>query len=232
MPSPGDETAGAQRHARLRASAADREQVIEVLKAAFVQDRITKNELDQRVGKVLTSRTYDDLDALTADIPAGLTRAQRAEPPRPSDNSRKLIRRASAGFGGTVFVAAEAAALPHFPVVTALFLGAVPAMFVAGLLATLLTLIKWVLDRSSSRQFSPGPPSGARDHAARLPAPASPAAQAPADRSPPAARRRSGAKPSSPFAIARPSATAAAAITDDTRLIRTAPSLRLVRGTI
>jgi hypothetical protein len=178
MPSPGDETAaGSQRHARLRASAADREQVIEVLKAAFVQDRITKDELDQRVGKVLASRTYDDLDALTADIPAGLTRAQRAEPARPSDNGRKLIRRASAGFGGTVFVAAEAAALPHFPVVTALFLGAVPAMFVAGLLATLLTLIKWILDRSSGRQTSQGPTPGARDHAARLPAPASPAAQ-------------------------------------------------------
>src|SRR5580658_1203732 len=41
MASPGDETAaGAERHARLRASAADREQAIEALKAAFVQDRI------------------------------------------------------------------------------------------------------------------------------------------------------------------------------------------------
>lgn len=39
---------------RLRASAADREQVIEVLKVAFVQDRITEDELDQRIGKVLT----------------------------------------------------------------------------------------------------------------------------------------------------------------------------------
>jgi hypothetical protein len=181
MASPGDETAaGVQRHARLRASAVDREQVIEVLKAAFVQDRITKDELDQRVGKVLASRTYDDLDALTADIPAGLTRAQRAEPARGSDDGRKLIRRASAGFGGTVFVAAEAAevaAFPHFPVVTALFLGSVAAMFVAGLLATLLTLIKWILDRSSGGQTSQGPTPGARDHAARLPASASPAAQ-------------------------------------------------------
>jgi hypothetical protein len=180
MAGPGDETAGAERRTRLRASAVDREQVIEVLKAAFVQDRITKDELDQRVGKVLASRTYDDLDALTADIPAGLPRAQPAEPARGSDDGRKLIRRASAGFGGTVFVAAEAAevaAFPHFPVVTALFLGSVAAMFVAGLLATLLTLIKWVLDRSSGRQTSQGAPSGAGDNAARPPAPASPAAQ-------------------------------------------------------
>ena len=63
MASPGDETAaGAESHTRLRASAADHEQAIEVLKVAFVQDRITKDELDQRIGKVLASRTYDDLD--------------------------------------------------------------------------------------------------------------------------------------------------------------------------
>jgi len=207
MPSPGDETAaGAQRHTRLRASAADREQVIEVLKAAFVQDRITKDELDQRIGKVLASRTYDDLDALTADIPAGLTRAQPAEPARGSDDGRKLIRRASAGFGGTVFVAAEAAALPHLDAVTALFLGSVAGMFVAGLLAALLTLIKWVLDRSSGRQTSQGPPPGARDNAARHPAPASPAAQPRqiGDRKRPGAEAARSRLPRSPSAGLRP----------------------------
>jgi hypothetical protein len=178
MASPGDETAaGAERHARLRASAVDREQVIEVLKAAFVQERITKDELDQRIGKVLVSRTYDDLDVLTADIPAGLTRAQPAEPVRGSDDSKKLIRRASAALGGTVFVTAEAAALPHLPVVPALFIGSVAGMFVAGLLAVLLTLITWVIDRSSGRQPSQGPPPGARDNAAQHPALASPAGQ-------------------------------------------------------
>ena len=178
MASPGDETAaGAESHTRLRASAADREQVIEVLKVAFAQDRITKDELDQRIGKVLASRTYDDLDVLTGDIPAGLTRAQPAEPARGSDDGKKLIRRASAALGGTVFVTAEAAALPHLDVVPALFVGSVAGMFVAGLLAVLLTLIKWVLDRSSGRQPSQGPPPGACDNAARHPAPASPAAQ-------------------------------------------------------
>jgi hypothetical protein len=178
MASPGDETAaGAQCHARLRASAADREQVIEVLKAAFVQDRITKDELDQRIGKVLASRTYDDLDVLTADIPAGLTRAQPAEPVRPADSGKKVIWRASAALGGAVFVTAEAAALPYLDVVPALFLGSVAGMFGGGLLAVLLTLIKWVLDRSSHRQLSQGAPPGARDSAARRPAPASPAAQ-------------------------------------------------------
>ncbi|MGH3153700.1 MAG: DUF1707 SHOCT-like domain-containing protein [Streptosporangiaceae bacterium] len=220
MVSPGDETAaGAERHARLRASAVDREharlrasavdreQVIEALKAAFVQDRITKDELDQRVGKVLASRTYDDLDILTADIPAGLPRAQLAEPARGSDGGKKLIRRASAGSGGTFFVAAAAASLPHFDVLTALFFGSVAGMFVGGLLATLLTLIKWVLDRSSGRQTSQGPSPGAGDNAARHPAPASPAAQPRQI----GHRKRPGAEAARPRSpIGKPAATAAA----------------------
>ena len=173
MASPGDETAGAERHTRPRASAADREQVIEVLKAAFVQDRITKDELDQRVGQVLASRTYDDLDVLTADLPAGLARAQLAEPAQGSDDVQKQIRRASAASGGTVFVTAAAAALPHFDVVTAVFFGSVAGMFVAGLLGGLLTLIKWILDRPAAKQASQGPPPGAGDNADRHAAPAS-----------------------------------------------------------
>jgi Domain of unknown function (DUF1707) len=182
MASPGDETAaGAERHARLRASAADREQAIEVLKAAFVQDRISKDELDQRIGKVLASRTYDDLDILTADIPAGLTRAQPAEPARGSDDGKKLIRRASAAAAGTGFVMTEAAlaALPHYPVsaLGALAAGSVIGALAAGLLAVLLTLIKWVLDRSSVRQSSLGAPAGARENTAGHPAPASPGPQ-------------------------------------------------------
>ena len=75
---PGDEKAAAGR-GHLRASHADREQVIGTLKAAFVQGRLTKDELDVRVGQTLAARTYADLAVLTADIPAGLAAAQ---PPR------------------------------------------------------------------------------------------------------------------------------------------------------
>jgi hypothetical protein len=56
----------------LRACHADREQVIGVLKAAFVQGRLGKDELSARVGQALAARTYADLAALTADLPAGL----------------------------------------------------------------------------------------------------------------------------------------------------------------
>jgi Domain of unknown function (DUF1707) len=48
-------------HGRLRASHADREQVVELLKAAFVQGRLTQDELDGRIGQALAARTSADL---------------------------------------------------------------------------------------------------------------------------------------------------------------------------
>ena len=74
--------AGAGGRTRMQASHADRDQVIDVLKAAFVQGRLAKDEFDLRVGQVLGSRTYADLNALTADIPAGLVSAQSPSPAR------------------------------------------------------------------------------------------------------------------------------------------------------
>jgi hypothetical protein len=74
---PGDDMAAATAgHGRLRASHADREHVLGVLKAAFVQGMLTKAELDARVGQTFVSRTHAELAALTADIPAGPLGAQ------------------------------------------------------------------------------------------------------------------------------------------------------------
>jgi hypothetical protein len=68
----GDQTAaGAAGHGRFLASHTDREQVVDRLKAAFVEGRLTKDELDARAGQAFAARTYADLAALTADIPAG-----------------------------------------------------------------------------------------------------------------------------------------------------------------
>ena len=58
-------------YANVRASAADRERAIDVLKAAFAEGRLTKEEHDARVGRAYASRTYADLAALSADLPAG-----------------------------------------------------------------------------------------------------------------------------------------------------------------
>jgi hypothetical protein len=83
MPGPGDQTSAAEgrSHGDLRASHADREQVIGTLKAAYVEGRLTEDELDARVGQVYASRTYAELAAVTADIPAELTAARSARDP-------------------------------------------------------------------------------------------------------------------------------------------------------
>ncbi len=74
MAGPGDEiAAGAGGRGHLRASHADREQVIDTLKAAFVQGRLDKDEFDLRVGQTFAARTYAQLAVITADLLAGLT---------------------------------------------------------------------------------------------------------------------------------------------------------------
>lgn len=79
---PGDDMAAATAgHGRLRASHADREHVLDLLKAAFVQGLLTKDEFDMRVGRTFASRTYAELAALNADIPAGLIGAQPLSKP-------------------------------------------------------------------------------------------------------------------------------------------------------
>jgi hypothetical protein len=78
MAGSGEETTpGPVGHGHLRASDTDREQVIDVLKVAFVQGRLTKDELDLRVGQALRSRTHAEQAAVIADLPAGLIRAEQ-----------------------------------------------------------------------------------------------------------------------------------------------------------
>jgi hypothetical protein len=81
MVGPGDERTRIEGSIHLRASHADRDQVVEVLKAAFIQGRLDKDELDLRVGKVFASRTYADLNTLTADLPV---RPAAPQPPGPA----------------------------------------------------------------------------------------------------------------------------------------------------
>jgi hypothetical protein len=59
---PGDQmAAAADGYGRMRASRADREQVIDTLKAAFVQGRLTKDELGERVARALVPLTHAEL---------------------------------------------------------------------------------------------------------------------------------------------------------------------------
>ena len=53
------------------AANADRERTVGVLRAGFTEGRLTQDELDERVTRAYVARTYGDLWALTADLPAG-----------------------------------------------------------------------------------------------------------------------------------------------------------------
>jgi len=89
MAGPGDEiTAGATGHGRLRASRADREQVVSTLKAAFVQGMLDRDEFDQRVGQAFAAWTHADLATVTANLPAGLAAAQPPTPARTPGKAR------------------------------------------------------------------------------------------------------------------------------------------------
>ena len=88
---PGDElAASAAGRGRLRVSHADREQVIDTLKAAFVQGMLAKDEFDLRVSQAFASRTYAELAAVTVGLPAEPTAAQ---PPGPAPAPDVIMQR-------------------------------------------------------------------------------------------------------------------------------------------
>jgi hypothetical protein len=81
---------------------ADRERVIDLLKAAFVQGRLTRDEFDARVGLVLAARTRAELTAVAADLPVDLIGA----PPRTKTRNR-LSMNSAVTAGAAVAVAAN-----------------------------------------------------------------------------------------------------------------------------
>lgn len=53
------------------AATADRERAVGVLRAGFVEGRLSQDELDDRIAQAYAARTYADLWSVTADLPAG-----------------------------------------------------------------------------------------------------------------------------------------------------------------
>jgi hypothetical protein len=145
--------AAAAGRGHLRASHADREHVIETLKAAFVQGRLAKDEFDVRVGQTFGSRTYAELAALTADLPAGLAGVRPPRKPARAQTRRPVNTPVKAGVRA-IIAAIMMLAAPfatdgqHHPLAAvALVLGAV-AFFVASFIAW-----AWIL--SHSRRSGP-----------------------------------------------------------------------------
>jgi Domain of unknown function (DUF1707) len=75
---------------RLRASHEDRDRVIELLRMAAGDGRLTADELDERLERALSARTFGELAALTEDLPAARGAGPAPEP-------KKVLRIERAG---------------------------------------------------------------------------------------------------------------------------------------
>jgi lysozyme family protein len=104
----------------LRASHADRERVIDVLKTAFVQGRLAKDEFEARIGQTFVSRTYADLAYVTADLteaPPVRKPARSQVEKAASDPARRRAKKAAAwGAYGIVLPALFAVAIVPGPI--------------------------------------------------------------------------------------------------------------------
>jgi Domain of unknown function (DUF1707)/Domain of unknown function (DUF4190) len=98
--------------ASMLAASADRERAVDVLKAGFAEGRLTQEEYNDRMGRAYAARTYGELAALTADLPAGPLPAWPvpAHQPPPSDTNSMAI--ASLVLGVAEFFTAGLTAIP------------------------------------------------------------------------------------------------------------------------
>jgi Domain of unknown function (DUF1707) len=78
---------------QMKASDADRDEVVAALSEHFQAGRLTTDELDDRAGRALSARTLGELDALTTDLPAGWQAkpAPEASPQRPRHGEFAVI---------------------------------------------------------------------------------------------------------------------------------------------
>jgi hypothetical protein len=98
-------------YGHMRASAADKDEVIGVLKDAFVEGRVTQDEQADRAGRALTARTYADLARLTEDLPV----LPPGHPfPRLSPPVQPAARRTSPTDAAAVVLMLIAAIIPPF----------------------------------------------------------------------------------------------------------------------
>jgi hypothetical protein len=152
---------------RLRASHADREQVIGTLKAAFVLGLLDKDEFDLRVGQTFASRTYADLAAVTADIPAGLSLGQPSEPTwaryQPPLPPARVIRAASVVYAG-LWAALIFSPLGNDPPLAFALIWTSTLAYLGALILAVGAMLELRREKRSGRQLPPRPAQRAAAH--------------------------------------------------------------------
>ena len=153
---PAGQTAAARDgYGRMRTSRADREQAIDTLKAAYVQGRLTKDELDERLARALVPLTHAELTALTEDLPDGLAAARRQGMARPRESNAAKAGVFVTLVAGMIMVSAVGNGIANPLHVLAVVLLFSPVWMLA--LGGLLLLHSRMEDRGA-RRLPPGPP--------------------------------------------------------------------------
>jgi Domain of unknown function (DUF1707) len=174
--------ADARGHGHIRASNADREQVIDALKAAFIQGRLAKDELELRVGQTLVSRTYAELAALTGDLPPWEVAAR---PPRTRARAGERAAKAAAGVGLALALLAAAALMGTGDVPQRLIGLAVFFIPIAGVSVGGLVMFHSWLENRARRKLPQGPAGGIAGPASQRTVPGSAAGSRPRIGQPP-----------------------------------------------
>jgi hypothetical protein len=156
----GREDPRAAAHGRLRASDNDREQVIDTLKVAFAHGRLTKQELDLRAGQAFASRTYADLAAVTAGLPARSAEARPLPKLATAEDraAESLAIKRGLGWGGVIVSALIAATiLTNNEAVADIAVLLVGAYLMFLLIAVGDTVNSWFEKRRARKQLPPAP---------------------------------------------------------------------------
>src|SRR5262249_13781826 len=124
--------AGMAGRAHLRASDADREQVLDGLKSAFVYGLLDRDDLYARAGQGLASRTYAELTALTVGIPPALIAAQ--SPTATPGGSRRRVSKKVVAWAACLLILGPAVGAAFFT-----FYGGFVVMFVLACIGATAT---------------------------------------------------------------------------------------------
>ena len=152
----GPDEGAAAAHGRLRASHADREQVIDTLKTAFADGRLDEDELDARVGQALAARTYAELATATVGIPAAPAQAPPPRRPTRPPVNKEAVKRGLVTAGAMIPPAMFVAAVYGPSGLTPLALLALPLLFIELPVVIILVALTLARQRNGRSRASRG----------------------------------------------------------------------------
>jgi hypothetical protein len=141
----------------MRASDSDREKVVEILRVAYTEGRLTMDEFDDRTTAAYSAKTWGDLHGLTSDLPAA---ANLSPPPAapPAVPQLQLIQDSTPA-DAPIMPGRRPVFIPFLPVAILFLIVATSAHAFVLLVPGLILLLVW---RGARRRNGRGPRGGYR----------------------------------------------------------------------